>query len=74
MFIRSDNGPVFIAHAVKRWSENSGTTTAYIQRGSSWQDGFAESFNSRFRGEFLNSELLTTVADAQALADLWGWE
>ena len=33
-FIRSDNGPEFIAHALKRWSENSGTTTAYIEPGS----------------------------------------
>ena len=67
-FIRSDNGPEFIAHALKRWSENSGTTTAYIEPGSPWQNGFAESFNSRFRDEFLNTELLTTVAEAQALA------
>ncbi len=42
-FIRSDNGPEVIAHAVKRWSENSGTTTAYIEPGSAWQNGFAES-------------------------------
>jgi len=33
-FIRSDNGPEFIAHALKRWSENSGTTTTYIEPGS----------------------------------------
>jgi putative transposase len=73
-FIRSDNGPEFIAHALKRWSENSGTTTAYIEPGSPWQNGFAESFNSRFRDEFLNTELFTSVAEAQALADRWRWE
>ena len=73
-FIRSDNGPEFIAHVLKRWSENSGITTAYIEPGSPWQNGFAESFNSRFRDEFLNTELFATVAEAQALADRWRWE
>jgi putative transposase len=73
-FLRSDNGPEFITHALKRWSENSDTTTAYIEPGSAWQNGFAESFNSRFRDDFLNTELFTTVAEAQALADRWRWE
>ena len=72
--IRSDNGPEFIAHALNRWSENSSTTTAYIQPGSPWQNSFAESFNSRFRDEFLNTELFTTLAEAHALADRWRWE
>jgi transposase InsO family protein len=72
--IRGDNGPEFIAHALKRWSEASGSTTAYIEPGSPWQNGFAESFNSRFRDEFLNTELFTTVAEAQALANRWRWE
>ena len=61
-------------HALKRWSEASGSTTAYIEPGSPWQNGFAESFNSRFRDEFLNTELFTTVAEAQALANRWRWE
>jgi len=73
-FFRSDNGPEFIAHALKRWSDNSGTTTAYIEPGSPWQNGFTESFNSRFRDEFLNTERFATVAEAKALADRWRWE
>jgi len=73
-FIRSDNGPELIAHALKRWSENSGTTTAYIEPGSPRQNRFAESFNSRFRDEFLNTELFAIVAEAQALADRWRWD
>jgi len=70
-FIRSDNGSEFIAHTLKRWSDNSGTTATYILPGSPWQNGFAESFNSRFRDEFVNTVLFATVAEAQALADRW---
>ncbi len=42
-FIRSGNGPEFIAHALRRWTESSGTSTAYIEPGLPWQNGFAES-------------------------------
>ena len=73
-FIRSDNGPELISHALRRWTESSGTSTAYIEPGSPWQNGFAESFNGRFSVEFLNTELFATVAEAQALADRWRWE
>jgi putative transposase len=74
-FIRSDNGPEFIAQALRDWCEASTTTsTAYIEPGSPWENGFAESFNSRFRDEFLNTELFTTAPEAQILADRWRWE
>jgi putative transposase len=36
-FIRSDNGPEFIAYSLKRWCQGSGATTALIGPGSSWQ-------------------------------------
>ena len=72
VFIRSDNGPEFIAQALRDWCEASKTTNmAYIAPGSPWENGFAESFNSRFRYEFLNTELFATVAEAQGLSDLW---
>ena len=74
-FIRSDNGPEFIAQALRDWCEASTTTsTAYIEPGSPWENGFAESFNGRFRDEFLNTELFTTAPEAQLLADRWRWE
>jgi transposase InsO family protein len=39
-FIRSDNGPEFIAQALRGWCEASGTTTtAYIEPGSPWENG-----------------------------------
>ena len=61
------------AHALRRWSEKSGTSTAHIEPNSPWQNGFAESLISRYRDELLKTKLFTTVAEAQALAVRWRW-
>ncbi len=55
--IRSDNGPEFIAIAVRKWIEAVGSKTAYIALGSPWENGFIESFNARLRDELLNGEI-----------------
>ena len=47
-FIRSDNGPEFIAQALRDWCDASDTTsTAYIEPGSPWENSFAESYELR---------------------------
>lgn len=51
--IRSDNGPEFVAKSLKRWLEQLQVTTLFIAPGSPWENAFSESFNSRFRDEFL---------------------
>ena len=51
--IRSDNGPEFVAKAVQEWIAAVGTKTAYIERGSPWENGYIESFNARLRDELL---------------------
>ncbi len=66
-FIRSDNGPEFIALAVKDWIERRGFSTLYIKPGSPWQNAYSESFNSRFRDEFLNRELFSGLTEAKVL-------
>jgi len=71
-FIRSDNVPELIAQALRNWCEASTSTrTAYIAPGPPWKNGLAESFNGRFRDEFLNTELFTTATELQILADRW---
>jgi transposase InsO family protein len=37
--IRSDNGPEFLAKAVQDWIAAVGASTAYIARGSPWENG-----------------------------------
>ena len=48
-FIRSDNGPEFIALKVRDWIAAVGAKTAYIEPGSPREIGYGESFNARFR-------------------------
>ena len=68
-YLRSDNGPEFIAQAVKDWLSESGVGTLYIEPGSPWQNAYSESFNSRFRDELLNRELFETLAEAKVLIE-----
>ena len=56
-FIRSDNGPEFVAKAIKRWLEASGVNTLYIEPGSPWENAYSETFISRFSDELLKREL-----------------
>ena len=44
--VRSDNGPEFIAKAVREWIAAVGAKTAFIEPGSPWENGYCESFNS----------------------------
>jgi len=70
-WLRSDNGPEFVAKKVRDWLEARGVKTHYIDPGSPWQNAFGESFNDKVRGEFLNLELFGTVPGAQVTSDLW---
>jgi putative transposase len=69
--IRSDNGPEFVAQAIRLHLESSGSGTLPVAPGSPWQNGYAESFHSKLRDEFLELEEFESPAQAQALADLW---
>ena len=70
-YIRSDNGPEFIAKKVRDWITAVGAKTAYIEPGSPWENGYCESFNARFRDELLNGELFYSLREAQILIEQW---
>ena len=65
VYLRSDNGPEFIAGAVQKWLEEQTIAPAYIEPGRPWQNGVNESFNSRLRDECLNMELFYGLTDAR---------
>jgi putative transposase len=66
-YLRSDNGPEFIAKIVQQWLAAAEIKTIYIEPGSPWQNGFVESFHGRFRDECLNRELLWTLTEARVV-------
>lgn len=69
--IRSDNGPEFIARAIQRWLAQVEVETLYIEPGSPWENGFAESFHSRLRDEFLALEVFESLVAARKLTQAW---
>lgn len=69
--LRSDNGPEFIAAALREYLALTGIGTLYIERGSPWENGYAESFHSRLRDELLDAEVFAGLVDAKALASSW---
>lgn len=70
-FIRSDNGPEFISRRVRKFLEVIDVGTSYIEPGSPWQNGYVESFNSRFRDECLACEEFTSVQEARSIIEHW---
>jgi len=67
-------GPEFTAAAVRRWLEQLGVGTLFIEPGSPWENGYVESFNGKFRAELLNRELFDTLLEAQVLIERWRHE
>jgi len=70
-FIRSDNGPEFLAKAVQEWIAVVGAKTASIERGSPWENGYIESFNARLRDKLLDGEIFYTLREAQIVIESW---
>jgi putative transposase len=68
-YMRSDNGPEFVAKAVREWLGRVGVHTLYIEPGSPWENGYGESFNGKLRDELLDREIFDTVLETQVLAD-----
>ena len=67
-YIRSDNGPEFVAETIKHWLATSGVKTLYIEPGAPWENAYSESFISRLRDELLDREVFANAKEAKVLA------
>ena len=69
--VRSDNGPEFVAKAVRRWLAQAEIGTLFIAKGSPWENGYVESYNGKLRDELLNRELFLSLKEACWVIDRW---
>ena len=72
--LRSDNGPEFIARALKIWVLFHHSDTATIEPGKPWQNGSVESFHATFRRECLDAEEFAHLREARIVIEQWRWE
>jgi putative transposase len=70
-YLRSDNGPEFVAAAILRWLTEAGIETALIDPGKPWQNAMDESFNGKFRDEFLTLQWFRHRLDAKVGIEHW---
>ena len=70
-YVSSDNGPEFVAEAVRQWIAAVGAQTAFIEPGSPCENGYIESFNARLRDELLNGEIFYSLKEAQVVTEQW---
>jgi putative transposase len=71
LYLRSDNGPEFVARALLKWIIDQGIETALIDPGKPWQNGVGESFNGKFRDECLSLEWFLSRAQAKVVIEAW---
>jgi len=70
-YIRSDNGPEFVAKALRAWLAERGAKTVYITPGSPWENPYIESFNDKFRDECLNMQVFISGRHAEEVVEAW---
>ncbi|MEM7303800.1 MAG: integrase core domain-containing protein, partial [Pseudomonadota bacterium] len=70
-YIRSDNGPEFIAATLQDWLVHVGIKPIQIYPGSPWENGYNERFNGTLRHEVLNAEWFATTKQAQIVINTW---
>lgn len=70
-YLRSDNGPEFVSHALLQWVQQESLELALIEPGKPWQNGANESFNGKFRDECLSMEWFRTRMEARVVIEDW---
>lgn len=66
-----DNGPEFVSLALDQWASAHGVTLDFIRSGHPVENCFIESFNGKFRDEWLGPHHFWTLAEAQQHVEQW---
>jgi hypothetical protein len=72
--LRSDNGPEFIARALRIWALMNHSEIVTIEPGKPWQNGSSESLNGTLRSECLDREWFANLREAKIVIEQWRWE
>jgi putative transposase len=71
VYLRSDNGPEFIAYALQDHLAKQKINTHYIKPGSPWEQPYVESFHDKLRDELLNREIFYSLEEARIILEAW---
>jgi putative transposase len=66
-----DNGPEFISKTLDAWAFLHGVQLHFIRPGKPVDNAYCESFNGRFRDEFLNENWFLGIEEASRDAEAW---
>ncbi|MCG3201209.1 MAG: IS3 family transposase IS407 [Gammaproteobacteria bacterium] len=69
--IRTDHGPEFTTKALDQWAYRHGVELKMIEPGKPIQNAYSESFNGKFRDEYLNEHWFTSLAQARSTVAEW---
>jgi putative transposase len=69
--ITVDHGTEFQSRALEDWAYRRGVQLDFIRPGKPVENAFIESFNGRLRDECLNIHQFATLAQAQAVIEVW---
>lgn len=70
-YIRSDNGPEFVAKILMKWFKTLQVKPLFIEPGSPWENGYCESFNGKMRYQLLDGEIFYTLLEAKIIIEAW---
>lgn len=66
-----DNGPEFLNHVFVSWCERNSIALHFIDPGKPVQNAFIESFNGKYRNEFLNQHNFKSMDDVRRKLNAW---
>ena len=70
-YLRSDNGPEFVATALLKWATENQIEAVLIDPGKPWQNGATESSNGKSRDERLSVEWCRNRLEAKVVINQW---